>query len=376
MGCQFVVLPWLAVGELKLEADQVGWVQSLSLLPGVLLLLLGGAVADRDSSRWFLPLFYLLLAAIHGAMAWLLAIEGLSLWWLLLYALMLGVFSAFIQPLRERLLPILLTPEQRIQRSVVIMSLCLYVAQAIGVAFAGQFDRFGAQTVLLGQVLCLLVAAILFFVLALTSQPQQKPKSSQSLLEVVGYVWRERVLRDLVLLVGFNGFLHIGVFVVALPLLARDGYQQGAVYFASLQLCFVLGSIAATLGLLKRGPAQYPGRSVLFCLLYTGMLMIAIAAKPTLNGLFGLVFLWGVVAGVAASLGKGLLQQQAPEAYRGRILSIYQLSLFGAAPLGALVCGYLVNSLGAWLLFQVVGYTSAAIFVVFCFSRPMWQVEN
>ena len=379
MGCQIVLLPWLAVGELNLAAEQLGWVQSLSLFPGVLLLLVGGAFADRASSRTWLPIFYCLLAACHMAMAFLLSSGQLELSWLLTYALLLGVTSAFIQPLRERLLPGLLRGESRLQHSVVVMSLCLYVAQALGVAVAGQQDKLGGHWILLGQSACLLLAALAFLSLARPQSAkteQQKAASNISVFDGVRMVWRDQILRKLVLLVGFNGFIHIGVFVVALPLLARDAYQQGAVYFASLQLCFVVGSIAATLGMLKRGPTRYPGRAILFSLLYAGVLMLAIAAKPTLNGLFGLVFFWGVVAGVSASLGKSLLQQQAPEAYRGRIVSVYQLSLFGAAPLGALACGYAASFWGPWWLFTMAGVVSIAAFAVHFVDRTLWAVES
>jgi len=380
-GCQIVLLPWLAVGELKLSAEQVGWVQSLSLLPGVVLLLVGGAFADRTQGQHRLPFFYMGLALCHGFMAYLLFRGELVLSWLLIYALMMGVSSAFIQPLRERLLPGLLQGENRLQHSVVVMSLCLYVAQAVGVAVAGQQGVLGVHWILLGQGACLLVAALMFavWVKAPSVETASAPRTAQSVAGIkagLALVWRHSILRNLVILVGLNGFIHIGVFVVALPLLARDAYQQGAVYFASLQLCFVVGNVVATLGLLKRGPTRYPGRAILFSLLYAGVLMLAIAAKPTLNGLFGLVFFWGVVAGVSASLGKSLLQQQAPEAYRGRIVSVYQLSLFGAAPLGALACGYAASYWGPWLLFSVAGVVSIAAFLVHFVDRSLWGVEN
>jgi len=379
-GCQIVLLPWLAVGELNLSAEQLGWVQSLSLLPGVVLLLVGGAFADRARGRSRLPFFYIGLAICHALMAYLLFINALVLSWLLVYALMLGVGSAFIQPLRERLLPGLLRGESRLQHSVVVMSLCLYIAQAAGVAIAGQQGALGVHWILLGQAVCLLVAALVLS--GWVKSPPASARSQRDEQPTVGIkaglalVWRHAVLRNLVILVGFNGFIHIGVFVVALPLLARDAYQQGAVYFASLQLCFVVGNVAATLGLLKRGPTRYPGRAILFSLLYAGVPMLAIAAKPTLTGLFGLVFFWGVVAGVSASLGKSLLQQQAPEAYRGRIVSVYQLSLFGAAPLGALACGYAASFWGPWPLFSVAGVVSIAAFLVHFVDRSLWAVEN
>lgn len=386
-GSQIVVLPWLAVGELQLPPQQLGWVQSLSLLPGVLMLLLGGAFADARQNRRYLPFLYAAIAIIHGLLALWLASSPLVLMVLLLYALLLGIITAFIQPLRDKLMPEFSAfSSHGLQLSVVQMTLVIYVLQALGVAWAGRIDSLGIEVVLLSQFTLLLLSALLMSgLLNKNTQGESPAEASSNQTEVYtpptikdGFkqVWSKGILRDLTLLMGFNGFMHIGVFVVALPLIARDVYFQGAAYFANLQLAFVVGGIAATLGLLKRGVVQHPGRSILFSFLYTGMLMLAIAAGPTQTGLIGLVFLWGVVAGVSASLGKAVLQQEAQDSHRGRVLSVYQLALFGMAPLGAMTCGYAVNLGGALQLFEIGGYLSLAVFAVYFFIPNLWNVEH
>ncbi|MAZ88705.1 MAG: MFS transporter [Cellvibrionaceae bacterium] len=389
-GVQIVVLPWLAVGELHLPADQVGWVQAGILLPGLALMLMGGAVADRQPSRYFLPLLYVLTTLCHCGILWVLFEGQLQLLWLMSYALALGVINAFLQPLRDRLLPELLGAEDRLQLSVVKVSLCVYLAQAVGVSAAGQIDWLTLEWVLAIQVISLLACVMtLLLMLSLSkvdvtgvdepqwrqSQGMDQTGGAVSIRQGLSFVRHHRVLKHLVLLVGFNGFMHIGVFVVALPLLSRDIYDLDAFNFAGLQLAFVAGNVVATLALLKRGLVAQPGRVILFCLLYAGIIMLAIAAKPTLFGLFLLVFTWGVVAGVSASLGKALLQQQATDGYRGRALSIYQLALFGGAPLGALACGYAVEFKGALTLFQWGGGVTLALFAVYLCVRSLWVIE-
>lgn len=388
MGCQIVLLPWLAVGELQLSASQVGWVQSAVLWPGVLLMLFGGAFADRSGTLRALPWLYLLLSLCHGVMLWQVGLGLLMLPTLLTYALLLGVCNAFVQPLRDKALPQFAGHQRSLQTAVVQIGLCVYVAQAVGVALAGCMDTLGVGTILAVQAVAVLISAVLFWLLLRQQRPQPDTLSSSqtapadtqspvvSILDGLEVVRRHRVLKHLMVLVGFNGFMHIGVFVVALPLLARDIYQQDALYFSALQLAFVVGNIAATLGLLKRGHVEHAGRSVLFSLLYAGVIMLAISVQPTAVGLLLLVFAWGVVAGVSASLGKALLHQQVQEEFRGRVLSIYQLALFGAAPLGALACGYAVHIWGALSLFQVGGLMSLGLFVLYLAIRPLWEVSS
>jgi MFS family permease len=402
MGCQIVLLPWLAVAELQLEASQVGWVQSAVLLPGVLLMLFGGAFADRSGAVRALPVLYFLLALCHGLMLWQVGMGWLMLPILLGYALLLGICNAFLQPLRDKVLPQFIGQQVSLQTAVVQIGLCVYVAQAVGVALAGHMDSLGVSTILAVQAVALLISAALFVQLLRQQREQslhwqqRRPSvhsfSFDSLLEQqqrgdrsdaqspmvsiaagLKFVRHHRVLKHLMLLVGFNGFMHIGVFVVALPLLARDIYQQDALYFSGLQLAFVGGNIVATLGLLAKGQVHHQGRWLLFSLLYAGMIMMAISIQPTAIGLLLLVLAWGVVAGISTSLGKSLLHQQVSEEYRGRVLSIYQLALFGGAPLGALACGYAVNLWGALSLFQVGGVLSLGLFAVYWGVRPLWK---
>ncbi|MGH1370963.1 MAG: MFS transporter [Cellvibrionaceae bacterium] len=382
-GAQLVVLPWLAVNELQLPANQVGWVQSAVLFPSLLLMLVGGAVADQRQMRGLLPLMYLLMVACHGAMLWVLNRGSLELSSVLLYAASLGAVAAFIQPLRDRVLPRLIEAPSQLQASVVKVSLCVYIAQALGVTLAGQVDGLSFQVIIVIQAMTLIVCALLMLAVLryLPGMNPDKPiavseqaSASVSIGEGVIFVRHHPVLKHLIALVGFNGFMHIGVFVVALPLLSRDVYQQNALHFAGLQLAFVLGSVVATLMILRRGAVDQPGRAILFSLLYAGVLMLAISAKPTLVGLFLLVFAWGVVAGVSASLGKALLQQQVDDRFRGRALSIYHLALFGGAPLGALVCGYAVQHQGALALFKIGGSLTLGVFVIYLGVRALWNI--
>ncbi len=381
-GAQLVILPWLAVNELQLPANQVGWVQSAVLFPSLLLMLVGGAVADKSRRGGLLPLLYLVMVACHGAMLWILNAGGLQLLSVLAYAASLGAVAAFIQPLRDRVLPQLIQAPSALQSSVVKVSLCIYVAQAFGVVLAGQVDGLSFQVIILIQALALSICALFLLGLLRFSStvkadenvPSATGSASVSIGDGMKFVRRHPVLKHLIALVGFNGFMHIGVFVVALPLLSRDIYQQDALHFAGLQLAFVLGSVVATLMILRRGAVDQPGRAILFSLLYTGIIMLAISAKPTLTGLFLLVFAWGVVAGVSASLGKALLQQQVDDSFRGRALSIYHLALFGGAPLGALVCGYAVQYHGALALFKVGGCITLGVFVIYLGVRALWNI--
>jgi hypothetical protein len=398
MGIHTIVMPWLAAGELHLAPQQLAWVQASGLFPVFLFMLLGGAWSDRAQSAKFLPALYFVLMLCTFGLLYVIRQSNISFYSLLAYALLVGGIMAFVQPLRERLLPNiqrLSSNQYSLQLSVIQIGLAVYVTQAIGVVIAGQMDLLGVEVVLIIQAGTILTVSVLFFSLRLKEIAYGEGASTdhidknvlfesknpieinkQGIKSGLNFVWQNSTLRQLIILVTFNGFMHIGVFIVVLPIMVRDVYNLGAGYFAALQLCFVVGNIAATLGLLKRGETQSPGREVLFSLLYSGVLMLAIAAEPKTTGLYFLVFFWGMVAGTSANLGKALLQQTVSEEYRGRAISIYSLALLGAAPLGALSCGYALNYIDAFKLFSIAGFATLFFFCCFLFSKTLWSQQH
>lgn len=347
-GLQVVLLPWIAVSLVELPALQLSWVQASVLLPNLVFLLFGGALADRFDAARVAALSCLGLALCHGALAYYLmdAIPSLAL--LLAYGVSLGFFTAFLQPARENLVQRgARTPasgarvqESHVQHLVTWMMLAQYGGQAMGMLLASRFDHWGAEPLLLIQVAVLCCAALFFFRLRRHTAPSEirANKLPSALLEGFVEVARSRAIFELILLVGFNGLVHIGVFLVVLPLMA-ESYGRGASYYASLQIAFVVGTVVATIVMLRRGQGDQPGRGVLMCLLYSAALLIAISFGPTAFGLMLLCACWGAVAAASAALGKSIVQILAPEQVRSRIISIYQFSLFGSAAIGALAAG-------------------------------------
>ncbi|MFI2810464.1 MULTISPECIES: MFS transporter [Microbulbifer] len=347
-GLQVILLPWIAVAVVELPALHLGWVQASVLLPNLLFLLLGGVLADRRDAASVAAIACLGLAACHGALLWYFSLRLPDLAVLLLYGVGLGVCTAFLQPARDNLVqrsahndtaPV---SHDRVQATVTWMMLAQYGGQAVGMLFASRFDQWGVVPLLSLQIGVLLVAAALLYSLRFrtSARPFERVLPLALIREGVEEAWRSPALRELIALVAFNGFVHIGVFLVVLPLLAAD-YGRGASYYATLQLAFVAGTVLATIVMLRRGQGDAPGRGILMCLLYSAVLLVGISIGPTAIGLLLLCLCWGAVAAASAALGRAIVQLLAPAEVRSRIISIYQLALFGSAALGALGAGTL-----------------------------------
>ena len=373
MGLQVVIFPWLVVGVLHESADRVGLAQMAVMLPNLLLILWGGALSDNRHLGSYLFRLYLMYLLPFGMMFIAVNQGYLSYELLIVFGASYGVITAFIQPARESLLS--QVAGEDLQRSVVRTTMVQFAAQSLGYLSAGLFDRIGLSALLVFQML-MFIAAGLFL---RASQPvgeglrKGRQHQSQSIVAGLQAVWQHARLLPLMLLVGATGFLGFGVYLVAMPLMTREVYGQSAVFYAGLQLSFTAGVLLANVLYLRlRGGFSQPGRVLVISLFSRGLIMLLIAAHLPVGLLFPAVMVWGMFSGISISLGRMMTHTEAPEAYRSRVVSIYQLAFFGTAPIGAWVTGQLISAQGVLETFASLGALTLLVASLGVFSQ-LWR---
>ncbi len=387
LGLQIITIPWLAVDYLQLSPKSVGLVQCAVLVPNILLIL-GGLRADSREMGGMLrnhPIFILLAiyGLLHGGLLFLLTQQWLSLFWLLVYAFLLGCTSAFMQPCKDYILGFIAS--NKLQSLIAKNQCCQYLGQASGIALASQLYLWNINSLPLLQIFLLVLALSCFYCFyrahhfdSNVEPIQPKAKQNQAIDELLKgfrFCWQSVVLRCLLFIVCVNGFFHIGVFIVALPVLVKTVYAGSVGLYSLLQCLFILGTVTTSLIVIIKGQLDSPGRRVIFSLLYTGLILLGLSAGPTQYGLMFLIFLWGVVVGISATLGRAILQSQASAEYRGRAISLYQFALFGFAPIGSLFAGFAIDHWGVLFVLKLSAYASLAAFVSLFLTRALWKIE-
>lgn len=377
-GIHIVMSAWIAVSVLNLSSLSIGWVQAAGLIPNIFLMLLAGAWADRRDPAKVLALALSLHSVCFFSLAVLIKTDALSLHGLLLYSLFVGVGNAFCQPAREKLVSEI--DRHSIQARVSLLSITQFSLQSAGIVLAGLADSIGIfEIVLLQGVASLVSLGVALTLCNKTNIPQEDCTSSSILDEIKAAVQLVRsnlALKQLMLLIAFNGYMHMGVFIVLLPIMATKIYHFSSVQYGSLQLLFVVGMITAHFSLLKKDTIEFPGHGALFCLLYTAVIGFALSKFPTEFGFYALVFCWGLVAGNSAGRCRLVLQALVEKDMKGRAISMYQMCLFGAAPFGALVTGVVIDYLSIQEILDFMSVSSIALFAVFLFSRSLWSVKQ
>lgn len=381
LGAHQVLLAWLSIGVVGLSSSEVGWVQAAGLLPNIALMLVTGVWADRGRPARIMAAGQLALFCAYSFLTVLVWQELLAFGGLVTYAVAVGSANAVIQPVREKIIGEL--SRHSLQVKITRASIVQFALQSGGVVFASLSEQISLLLVCLAQLAFTSLAIISTLQLHRSpafgvvgrSEPSEHGAWSdlgQGLLAAFGHSG----VRQLLLLVSFNGFMHMGLFLVAIPVLARDVYHFNAVQYGFLQFSFVAGMLIAYVTLMRQDVLQFPGRGAAFSLLYTAIAGYGLSREPTYAGLYMLIVFWGWIAGYSSTHCRVVLQTMARPEQKGRFMSLYQVALFGMAPLGALVTGYAVSFVPLASLFMIMSSASVAVFVLLLFGGHLWRIEQ
>ncbi len=375
VGMQGVLFSWLVVGELHAEAKWVGIAQSAMMLPSLLLILLGGAVADRHDRRALLIALHLIATVLSASLTVVVASEKLSLAILLVYALSMGSVQAFVMPARDALLSEVAGPN--LMQAVTGLTLTQWGTQALGALVAGTARWTGTV-----PALCLHALTILSGVSPLRKLPPAPPHGHISrrqlrpadVVEGVREVMRSQILPPIFWLVTAVGVLFIGPFMVVFPILVRDYYGGDVAQLALLNMAFPVGTILGSLALLWRGRLRRKGAAQLLALVAGAGCLGVVSLGLPLWGMLAAVCGQGIGAAIFTNAGRTVFQEQAPPSHRARVLSVYMFGFMGAAGLiGAPFSGILVERIGPLMTCAVASGAMIAVVVwAFIFTEVAW----
>ena len=366
MGLQMVLFPWLIIVELNESAQSLGFAQMSTQLPGLGLILFGGLLADRVDPRKILIIVNGLIAIPPIMLIYFIAQDQLSYEILIVYALLVGVATAFIQPARDSLLSVI--AEGELQKTVII---------SMGLGFAGQgLGFFIASFAEVSGAIMLLVLQSSFFVLSALAGVMLLPASSKgplisspALEEIkAGFkiVFGSEHLRPTFILLTFMSMFFGGTFMVVNPIIIRDVYDGGAREISMSFGVFMLGTVIISIFLVMMGGIRNQGRALLLALMGGVFFLGSTSQHLSFVGYLSAFFCWGLCGGVAMSMGRSIMQIHAPANYRARVMAFFSIANLGGMPIGAMIMGYSISQIGALdSIYVSIGGISLAVIIVY-----------
>lgn len=344
---QQLLVSWLLVGVLLLPGNRVGLAQAIIGVPGIALMLWGGASADRMDPRTLLLRVYRVAPAIPLALLLFLRAGELDVTAVTLFGLAMSTVAAFSSPAQAALLSRI--AGGAVQQVVSASTATMFLVQVIGLSVAGQLERLGLASVLLLQAsfLGLGVLAVRRIDALPTAAPERPEPVWRGVIEGLRATRRNRVVSGVVVINFLSSVFNAGAFLTVLPFVIKRVYQGDAFLLATMMVVFFAGAMTSNLVMLRYMPFARPGRIFLAMQLVRVAILFVLWTGPHWWLLVAAIVAWGLLMGVTSTLARSIVQESAAPEFRGRILSVFTIGLLGSAPLGALVLGPLVEAFGS-----------------------------
>ena len=376
LGVGQLLLPWLLAIYLEESATRIGLAQMIAQLPVVMLVLWGGWLGDRMDQRRLLIYLTgimtippLVLAAIFywGSVTYALVV---------VYSVIMGCFMAFVQPARDALVN--RVAGQRIQQVVTITVGLQWGVKIIGFAIGSTADFVGPTILLL--LISLFMGAAMLAVKLIPPLEEIENEATDGIVSQIKdglrIAWSNLKIRTAMLQILALAVFFSGAYLVLLPVMIRELYGGGSLGLAGGFGFNLAGTVLATLVLMKTGRIRYPGRALIFGTVFSCSFLLTLTL-PLVDWLFYLIlFFWGAGGGLIVIMSRSIVQENAPDTHRARIMSIFSLAMMGGSPIGSLLMGLLIDQVGVHMatLFPVIGMIITALFLLV--RLPLWAIQS
>jgi predicted MFS family arabinose efflux permease len=367
-----VAQAWLVL-QLTDSPFRLGLIATLQWGPMLAFALITGAIADRLPKRRLLMVTQAALGGQALLLGTLAATGHVQYWHMGVLAVAAGLANTLDNPARQSYNADLVGRDDVIN-AVALNSAAFNSARIIGPAVGGLLiARFGVVPAFFVNGLSFLAVLATLATLRIEGRAVRPAPASMAheILEGLGYALRApriRLVLSLLLVVSFCVFN----FSVYVPLLARE-LGLGAEGFGFLMAAVGVGAVAGalTLGILV---PQQPPLPVLFGAATVACAgLVGVSAVRQFEVAMPVLFVVGF-AGITATAGSNTtLQLSAPDALRGRVMSIYTLIFGGSFPIAAFIIGAISERWGVSVAFLgagVLGLTALAAIVVRWRVRP------
>lgn len=363
---QTVTVPYV-IDQLTHSTALVGVSAFAAFFPATIVGPLAGSLSDRHDRRTVLIWAQVVMMAMAGAL-WVTWASGVATTPIILVCVVISALGAGVTTAAWQSFVPQLVPRSDLLSAVRVNSMQFTAARAFGPALAGLVLAtlgpswaFGANTL---SFLCVIGA-----LLVIAPRPPLHPSTGGRVLahfrEGVRYVRGRAVLSVAVLMVMLIALFGVAIVQLIEPI-ARHVFRVGAGRYGLMTGAYGVGAIIGGVFTVAFGDAFRRSRLALL-----GLAMMA--GGDIVLGLTPIYWI-ALVALVGMGLAQVLcmvscntaIQLNVDESYRGRASSMFTMSFFAAAPIGALIGGIVGD-----LIDLRVTIVAAGVILAVCIALAM-----
>jgi MFS family permease len=342
----------LAFGVLDIagaDAGSLSLVQGARTVPILMLLIVGGTIADKYGRAKVMGLADMWLSVLILIAAWSFITGSPSVWLLTIVGLLSGLLNGIWYPAFAGLVPIIV-PESKLQSANAAIGFGSNIAFMFGTAGAGLVVLyFGVGWALVIDALTFLIAGALVYPLSKLPQPGQAVQGERvNFLRELKLGWKEFKTRTwLVTIVVAFAFINMtfeATWAVLGALQTREHYDGAATWglvLGFMSLGFLIGTVIAN----KIRP-RYPLRLVMILMLAEPVFTLAFGTVQPIIVLLLSAIAVGIAMDIFYVMWATTIQQNVPSESLSRVNSYDSFGSFVFGPLGIIVAGPLAIAIG------------------------------
>ncbi|WDL98334.1 MFS transporter [Alicyclobacillus sp. ALC3] len=360
----------LAFAVLQVQHGQqlLGYVLAAEILPEVIMVLMGGSVADRYRRDRLLVLSSVGSGLSQSGIA-VIVVLRLDPYWILPLAVVNGVLGAFTSPAMRGIIPELVERSD-IKQANALLNASRSAAKMLGPTVAG------VLVASIGGGFGIAVDAASFFIaagcLARLDIPSHPTASRESLIQQMRAGWsyfrRQRWIWTVTLSFALMNFVQMGVWRVLGPLIAERSF--GASGWGLTLGVQAVGLLLASLVMLKL-TLRHPLRDSLLAIAFSGLPMVTLGLQHPLPWLAWAALLAGAGSAVSGIAWDSTLQQRVPHELLSRVCAFDDFGSYIAIPAGVMLAVPVANSVGVHAVAAFGGVLFIAIALLPLFVRAV-----
>jgi MFS family permease len=366
---QSVAVGW-QVYEITRRPLDLGLVGLAQFLPGVLLFLVSGHVADRYDRRKLIVICYVGFALCCSLLLLTAVRDVRSVVYIFAVLVLLGVVRSFTGPVSRALLP-QLVPEEHFPSAVAWASTIFQGAAILGPALGGIIYAFfrGPAAVYVLAVLMAIAAIICTLQINTQAKPRaREPINFTTVSAGLRYIWREKLILGSISLDLFAVFL--GGAVALLPVYAREILLTGPWGLGLLRTAPGVGAAAMAIFLAHRPIQRKVGLIMLWCVAGFGVFTILFGLSHSLIlSLIALVFV-GATDLVSVIVRGVLIQVATPDEMRGRVNAVDMVFIGASNEFGEFESGLTAQWFGTIPAVVIGGIGTLVVTAIWAWRFP------
>jgi len=203
-------------------------------------------------------------------------------------------------------------------------------------------------------------------------------KSSEPIMNSMrqgfGFIHERPAMRPLILLSFMVTLLGFQI-VAFLPVFVKEAFQAGPQAYTTMLSFSGAGAVTGALIVAALGKSKHQGRNSLVALIALGLTTLSFAFSPSIPIACGLIFLAGIALMAVFNMNTSLVQLIVPDEMRGRVMSVYNLSVRGGQAIGPLIVGSLIPLFGARYVIAGAGVALLCLGLYFlAFNRRVTEL--